>query len=162
MKSAAIALSDLPIPLDVKPTARWTSQMLEMAAHIGPYATLLFVEAFGGQYIYIPEDASRNRAAPVIGEEAARILSRIYSCNRLQVPTAKNALAEARRGGVIAAIRSGAMTIQAAVPILGTSRTYLSHLVNHTDEGTDRPPMALPNRPADPRQIELFDIGETE
>ena len=58
-----IRLDDLPIPPEVKPTRFWHGQLLEMAAHIGPYSALLLCDRLGGQEIYVPRDAAQNRMA---------------------------------------------------------------------------------------------------
>lgn len=163
MKRASYTMADLPIPPDCVPTRKWTEQMLEMSDHIGPYATLQIIAAYGGQQIYIPANAAQNRMADVVGDAVAAILSNIYGCNTLSVPVGRAALDEARRGGVIAAIRSGDMTINAAVPILGTSRTYLSFLVNHTKEGEGEQQWApLPRPKHDPRQTDIFSFIEAD
>lgn len=149
-------IDELPIPADVPVTRKWTEQMREMAAHIGAYRTLLIVDTLGGQEIEVPINPERNRLAQVIGDEGAAIMSRIYGRNKLRVPVARAALDEARRAGIIAAIRAGKMTIGEAVPILKTSRNYLSHLVNSTAEGEEVAPY-LPKRSRhDPRQLEMF------
>lgn len=158
MKTSATTLADLPIPPDAVPTRKWTEQMREMADHIGPYATLQIVAAYGGQQIYIPADAAKNRMADIVGANVAAIISRIYGRNTVSIPVGRAALDEARRAGVIAAIRSGGMTINAAVPILGVSRTYLSFLVNHTTEGAEAQQWQAPKPKHDPRQIDIFSV----
>ncbi len=153
-----VLIHDLPIPEDAQPTRLWTGQMLEMAAHIGAYATLQLVDRVGGQSILIPMDPARNRLVDVIGTEKTAIVSRVYGGNFLSVPVGHAALSEARRAPVIAAIRAGQLTINAAVPILRLSRTTISAIVNHSDEGTGAvQAIALPRPKADPRQLRLFD-----
>lgn len=149
-------IDDLAIPTDVRVTKKWTEQMREMAAHIGAYRTLLVIDALGGQSIDIPSDPANNRMAAVIGDEGAIIMSRIYGGNRLWVPVGRPALNEARRAGIIAAIRAGKMTIAEAAPILKTSRSYLGYLVNNTDEGEEVEPYVPRRSRHDPRQIEMF------
>jgi hypothetical protein len=51
---------DIPIPTDAGAHESWPPAMLEMAAHIGPYATLLVVDAFAGQDVYVPRDPARS------------------------------------------------------------------------------------------------------
>jgi hypothetical protein len=128
--------------------------MLEMADHIGPYATLLMVDAFGGRRLYIPADHSKGKRyrrigtiVDVVGEEAARKLSHVYRRELLQVPAAKAALAQARRGPILAAVRAGLMSATDAGKILRTSRPYVSHLINETGEGIGIDP-APPQSPA--------------
>ncbi|MCC7097247.1 MAG: hypothetical protein IT472_08720 [Thermomonas sp.] len=152
-------IEELPIPQDAGPTKKWTEQMLELAAHIGPYATLLLVDRVGGQKITVPMDPARNRLRQVVGDEAAAVLSRVYGANELLIPVARAALNEARRGAVIAAIREKRLTIAEAAPILRTSTRYVSFLVNHTEEGKrDRAwePTRIRARAPDPRQLDMF------
>lgn len=152
-----VTIHELPIPEDVQPTRLWTGQMLEMAVHIGPYATLLLVDRLGGQFILIPKDPARNRMVGVIGPEKNEIVSRIYGGEYLSIPMGTAALNEARRAPVIAAIRAGKLTIQAAVPILRLKRATISHLVNHSDEGTGTvQDIVLPSPRRDARQLDLF------
>lgn len=152
-----VTIHELPIPEDVQPTRLWPGQMLEMAAHIGPYATLVLVDRLGGQSILIPKDPARNRLVEVIGPEKTEIVSRIYGGEFLAIPMGTPALNEARRGPVIAAIRAGKLTIQAAVPILRLKRSTISNLVNHTDEGTGAvQAIALPSPRRDARQLDMF------
>lgn len=149
-------IDDLPIPADARVTVKWTEQMREMAAHIGAYRTLQIVDALGGQVIEVPANPAVNRLAQVIGEEGATIMSQIYGRNVLRVPVGRAALHEARRAGVIAAIREKKMTIADAVPILKTSRSYLSHLVNGTSEGVEAAPHVPQRSRHDPRQLDMF------
>ncbi|MBN8844824.1 MAG: hypothetical protein J0H88_16405 [Sphingomonadales bacterium] len=160
-----VSLSDLPIPANSVVTGKWTAQMCEMADHLGPFRTLLVIDALGGQQIDVPKSAERNRMAAIIGEEGAKIMSRIYGGNRMKVPVGRPALNEARRAGVIAAIRDGKMSIGEAVPILGTSHNYISHLVNKTDEGKETRALdlsKLARRRYDPRQLDMFAAPESE
>lgn len=159
------AVDALPIPEDVRPGPGWTDQMLEMADHIGAYATLRLVDAFGGQRIYIPADPARGKVYPgigsirdVIGDEAAVMLSEVYRREYLLIPTAKYALAHARRSAIVANVREGRMTAADAVRMLKTSKSYLSHLVNHTDEGRDgeEGDLARTGRKSHPGQLHLF------
>ncbi|HEU4958990.1 MAG TPA: hypothetical protein VFT56_01165 [Sphingomonas sp.] len=148
-------LDQLPIPEDVQPGRGWTEQMLEMAAHIGPYATLCIVAAHGGAQVYISRKPESCPFADVIDEEAARILASVYGGNRFQVPVGRAAVDRARRASIIAAVRAGQMTGADAQRILGTSRTYVAYLVNQTAEGQNAEP-ARARRRHDPRQTDLF------
>lgn len=116
--------------------------MLEMVDHIGAYATLLMIAAFGGRRIYIPADYTKGKRyegigtiADVIGEEAATKLSFVYRREFVLIPTGRGVLAQARPGPIIAAVRAGLMSGADAARILRTSRPYVSHLVHDTDEG---------------------------
>lgn len=152
-------LDEIPIPEDIKPTKGWTEQMVEMAAHIGAYATMQVVAHFGGQMKYIPINANTNPFRDVIGPAKAETISRVYGPCKFQVPTAHYALRVARRGGVLRLVRKREMTARDAAIILGTSRTYLQHLLNQPDEDAE-PPELLPRRAVqvDPRQIDIFSI----
>lgn len=150
-------IDDLPIPMDVRPNRYWTEAMLEMAAHIGPYATLLIVDRCGGNKPYIPLDASISWLTALIGVEKAEIMSRIYGREEVMIPVAGAALRHARRAGILAAVRAKKMSLTEASRIRGMgSRTYVSHLVNHSDEGETAIPM-VPQKPADARQLVMFD-----
>lgn len=154
-------LHDLPIPQDVQPSHYWTDVMRELADHIGPYATMLLVDALGGTDPCIPRTTENSRYAPIIGEEKAKILHDIYGRERLQLPVASGALRHARRAGVIAAIRAGTLSLTEAAAIRGMgSRSYISHLVNHTDEGSGLRPLATRPRGACLHQLGLFEEGE--
>jgi hypothetical protein len=151
-----------PIPEDVRAGRGWTEQMLEMADHIGAYRTLLLVERFGGMRIYIPADPAKGKTyegrgsiRDVVGDEAAGILSRIYRREYLSIPTARHALSRARRQGLIASARAKEITVAEAARELGTTRSYMSHLVNHTDEGEDVGSPTRRGRPAG--QKDLFE-----
>lgn len=146
---------NLPIPEDVVPGPGWTEQMVEWANLIGPYATLRLVEAFGGREIYISADPERIRFKDVIGLDAAALISREYRSCRLQIPTAKTALRRARRAGIIAAARKGDLPIAKAARMIGTSRPYMSELVNNSDEGNGAKPFT-PARSVDTRQMDMF------
>jgi hypothetical protein len=155
------SIMDLPIPEDVRPTRLWTGQMLELAAHVGPYAALLLIDRLGGQSIRVPMDPERNRMREIIGAEKTIIMSRVYGGNSVTIPVGRPAVEEAKRGPVLAAIREQRLTINEAVPILRTSRTRISHLINNTDEGLrDRAWLPTPEVRRDRRQLDLFPAGE--
>lgn len=147
---------DLPIPPDAQPTRLWTGQMLEMAAHIGPYATLLLIDRLGGQSFRVPMDPDRNRMIAIIGEPKSRIMSQVYGGNHIQMPRGRAAVDEARRGPIIAAIRDGRLTIADGTAILRTTRTRLSWIVNHSEEGHDGPIWSPGSVLKDTRQLDMF------
>lgn len=154
-------IEDLPIPEGVRPGPGWTDAMVEMADHIGAYAVMQIVERFGGLEIYVPLDPARGVLAEVIGTHKAAIMSETYGRERLSVPVAAYALRHARRQGIVAAVRAKQLSLTEGAAILRTSRTYLSGIVNATDEGREAPPHVPSRRP--PSQPELFDeIGEHE
>ena len=150
------SLDDIDIPADIQPDSSWTRQMLELADHIGGHAVLKIVAAFGGDYVYISGDPSRSPFTDILDTETTAIIARAYGGNRLAVPTGKAALARAKRAGLIAAVRAGMMSAGDAARILRTSRSYMSHLVNATDEAAGATPVRIGCRAADPRQIDMF------
>lgn len=150
-----MTLEDLPIPKDARITNKWPVQLIEMAEHIGAYDALRVVERFGGQKLYIPMDAERNPFREVLDARKTRITSQIYGRQEIDLPVARPALTEARRAPVIASIRNGDMTVREGAKILGTQRTYLSRLVNRSQEGRGATPLTRPGR-HDPRQIDMF------
>lgn len=130
--------------------------MLEMASHIGAYATLLICERFGGRDIYIPADAAKCPFLALIGEEKANCISWVYRRETITVPTARYALSRARRGGVLAAARARKITVAQAARMLGLRRDYVSKLLNKGDEGIGVIRHIAHVREADPRQIDMF------
>lgn len=150
------SIEDMPLPRDVAPGPGWSARMREMADAIGAYDTLLIVERFGGQELYVPADPDKSPFLPLIGREKAKVLSWVYRRERLAVPTAAYALARARRAGVIAAVRVGELTVTDAARVMGVRRDYASKLVNQTDEGAGTVPVQLYPARHDPRQIDLF------
>ena len=164
-----LAAGELPIPEDVRPGPGWTEQMLEMAEHIGAYATLLLVDRFSGMRIYIPADWTRGKVyegkgsiRDVVGDRAAAKLSEVYRREYLELPVARYAVDRAKRGPIIAAVRSGEMTVSAAARKLGTRRPYVSYLANQTDEGGEA--AAIEHRAAlrSAGQMDLFPDGEDD
>lgn len=128
--------------------------MLELADHIGAYETLLICAVFGGQELYIPADPAKCPFASLIGAEKATIIADVYHRNVIAVPTAKYALAEARRAPVIAAARARRITVAEAARRLGMRRDYVSRLVNRPDASGDCPSSRSPA--TDRRQLDMF------
>jgi hypothetical protein len=151
-------LADLPIPTDVAVGPTWPPSMVEMADYIGAFDALRVSEALGGQEVYIPKDPRRSPFADVLDGEQIATLAHVYGGSRYSVPTGTRELLAARRAGVVAAVRSKRLSVQDAATICRTSRTYMSFLVNHTQQGKGAtvPPL-LRRGQADPRQIDLFD-----
>lgn len=159
--------SELPIPKDIQPDDSWTERMLEMAEHIGAYRTLLLVDRFGGQRIYFPADYTRGKTymgvgsiRDVVGDEAARILSRVYCREFFLVPTARHVLAKARRRDIIAAVRRGDMTGADAARTIKTARPYMAFLVNQTEEAKEGGEVPRPSGRRDGSQPDLFGDDE--
>jgi hypothetical protein len=157
------AAPELEIPKDVKPGAGWTPRMLEMAAHIGPYLTLVLIDRFGGQRVYFPADPARGKFYPdigtiqdVVGAQAAAILSYVYQREYVPIATARLALRRARRQALIASARAGDITVSEAARKIGTSRPYMSYLVNQTDEGAEGGEILPLQRKRSPGQMDMF------
>lgn len=148
---------DLPIPEDARPHVSWPPLMLDMAAHIGAYATLRIVDAFAGQCIYVPIDPSRSPFTDVIGTEKAATMAHVYGRERLPIPSGRHALMRARRAGVVALVRANRMSRTDASALLRMPLRHLSTLINKTDEGTDAEPLLTLERPRDPRQLDMFE-----
>lgn len=151
-----MTLADLPIPKDIAITRVWPEQLVEMADHIGAYHALRVVERFGGQKIYVAADAERNILREVLDARLTKITSHVYGRQEIDLPVARAALTEARRAPVIASIRNGDMTVAEAARILGTARSYVSRLVNRSNEAEGAAPLRRPSL-RDPRQIEMFE-----
>ncbi|UIJ46928.1 hypothetical protein LZK98_08290 [Sphingomonas cannabina] len=148
-------LWELPIPRDVQPGRGWTSQMREMADHIGAYATLTIVATFGGEQLRVPYSAERSPFRNILDQETVATIASVYGGNRISIPVARTAVDTARRAVVIAAVRAEKLTAADAARIIGTSRTYISHLVNGTDEGQNTDLAASVDR-LEPQQRDLF------
>lgn len=149
-------LDDLPIPQDVAIGPDWTSQMLDIADVIGPRATLLFVDRYGGQQVTISAEFASGELIDLLGYKTAAKLELAYRRERMLVPRARVALARARRAPILALVRANAISGAEATRILRTSRTYLSHLVNQTDEGLPADARKRPPSPKNARQPDLF------
>lgn len=156
-----VRLEDLEIPTDIRPGKSWTQSMLEMAVHIGPYATMQIVDRFGGLELYVPRSADSWHVTDLIGKDAAAKLCATYGRERLPIPVARAAVSAAKRQGVVAAVRARKLTLTQGAHILRTSRTYLSALVNGTDEGEGAIPMIPVNRRLHVGQFELFEQETT-
>lgn len=150
-------LAELPIPPDVAVGKGWTPFMAEMADHIGAYATLQILDRYGGEFFYVPHDAARNKLRDLIGEERTRTFSFVYGGNRLELPLGKAALTCARRAGILAAVRQGALTGDDAARILRINRTYLPKLLRDTDEGVGVPATRIRGGRVDTRQLYMFE-----
>lgn len=148
-------LWELPIPVDVRPGRGWTGQMREMADHIGAYATLSIVACYGGDKFWIPADPARSPFADILDADTAVRLAKVYGGNYLYLPVGRYAVDRARRSVVIAAVRAKQLSGADATKILGTSRTYVAHLVNETTEGQET---SVEDTVAalEPRQRDLF------
>jgi hypothetical protein len=151
--------SAYPIPADIVPGKGWSPAMLEMATHIGARATLAISERFGGEEIRVPIDPKRNPFRALIGAERAERLSAVYGGERIAIPMATVALAVARRGPLVAAVRAGRLSVTDLARALGMRRDSASKLVNATSEGIGATPAAIGEPAVDPRQLDMFFAG---
>ena len=145
-------LEDLPIPENIQPQDFWSETALEMADHIGAYATLCVMEAAGGGDLYIPADPALNPFRGIIGDAKAATLSFVYGRERLPIPVGTMPLAHARRQRLIASVRAGRISVVRAAGILGVARRHLSRIVNQTSEGIGYEPLDLP----EPRPLAIL------
>jgi hypothetical protein len=122
-------IENLPIPPDIQPDASWPPSLIEMAAHIGPYATMLVADRFGGLDLYMPLESERSPVIDVIGSEKTGILSQAYQRESFVVPVAAEALHRARRRNVLCAVRDRKVSLTEAAYVLRTSRRYLLKLL---------------------------------
>lgn len=150
----------LPLPNDIEPGKGWSAVMIDMAAHIGTRSVLELCDRYGGQQVYFPIDPKNAPLVDVLGGRKARALCKAYQKERITIPTARHALARARRGGIIAAVRAGTLSVGMAAAKLGIRRDTLSALVRRTDEGRDWSPSDSSGKRCDPSQLDLF--GECE
>lgn len=154
-------LDDFSIPRNIQPDQTWTESMREMSDHIGPYATLRIVAEFGGTDVYVGKTAARSPFRNIVDAEACERLARIYGRERVLIPVAASAVKRAKRAGLISAVRAGSLSLDKAAKIIGTSRTYVSHLKNHTDEGVGVEPSEIP-LPREAALVLCFAAGVTE
>ncbi|WDF73506.1 hypothetical protein [Novosphingobium sp. KACC 22771] len=146
---------DIPIPTDVQAHENWAPIMLDMAAHIGPYSTLLLVDAFAGQNVYVSRNPDKNPFIEIVGADKAAIITQVYCRERLQIPSGRRELLRARRQGIVAAVRERLMTASEGAAILRMPRRHFTRLLNKTDEGLECQPLVLKPR-KDPRQLDMF------
>lgn len=153
----AACLRDMPIPTDCMANPQWPPIMQELAASIGAYDTLLIVDAFSGQDIYIPTDPSKNPFTGIIAPDKAAIISHVFSAERITIPQGNRWVEQAKRQGIIASVRQKQLTVIEAAAMLGKDRRFVYRLLNRTDEGLHHTPMVLISRKSDPRQIDMFE-----
>ncbi|HEX7820664.1 MAG TPA: hypothetical protein VF463_08590 [Sphingobium sp.] len=155
-----IRIDDWPIPEDAQADPKWPPIMLDMAAHIGPYATLLIVDAFAGQEVYVSKDPARSPFSDIIGADKAETMAHVYGVERLRIPGGRMPLLKARRAGILAACRAKKMSVDEGAAILRMPRRHLRHIVNHTQEALTATPMVLLPRARDARQLDMFDTPD--
>lgn len=152
----ALEPSGLSIPDDVMPGKGWSKLMVEMAAYIGARAVLALCERYGGQQVYFPADPAKVPFLDVLGRSKAEALCSVYRGERVTLPTARYAIARAKRGGIIAAVRAGHITVAEAAARLHLRRDTVSGLVKSKEEGIGCL-SSLPITPrGDPRQLDMF------
>lgn len=152
----ALEPAALPIPDDVQPGPGWSKVMVEMSGLIGARDVLRLCEQYGGQQVYFPVDPGKAPFADVIGQDKAEALGHLFRMTRLTIPTARYAIARAKRAGVIAAVRVRRLTVAEAAAMLHIRRDTVSQLVKCPTEGIGSAKFNPPPRPKDHRQIEMF------
>lgn len=131
-----LRLSDFPIPENVVAGGKgWSLLMNEMAEYIGARDVLRLCDAMGGVQVYFPIKNANGVLFPVLDEEKNRALSEIFGGTRLTLPTAKYAIAIARRAAVAALVRDGKLSVADGAVIAGIRRDAMSSLINHSEEG---------------------------
>lgn len=146
-----LKLEDFPIPDHVEVDGDWSQQMREIAHSIGAHATLRLCGELGGQTIYVPQGFSHGdksglvaRLRSILGLHGlSRLCQTLGGCH-VTVPRAHTIIARAKRAVVIAHARAGTLTIATTAAIIGVTRNYAGHLVNHTQEGIGISPSPLP------------------
>ena len=128
-------IENLPIPDDIQTDDSWPASLIEMAKHIGPYATLLVADKFGGLDLYMPNDPEKSAALSVIGADKVEVLCAVYERESLAVPVASEALRRARRRNVLRALHTRAISLTEAAYILRTSRRYVLKLLDDFARG---------------------------
>lgn len=146
---------ELPIPSEVSVGTGWSPLMVEIADHIGPYATLKLLERYGGEHFRISRASRRNPFVEAIGEEAARVFCEAFHGEKIDLPTGHDAIWRARAKPIINRVRHGALTIADAARILRVRRTRI-HAVLAEGDAAGEPPRRRKGREPDPRQIDMF------
>lgn len=136
-----VSTKGVRLPISLSKRDGWTEQLIELAVHIGVESALGLVERYGGQSIYISRRPRRPSVEDAIGTAAAERLRQVYTCERVALPNARYLLARRSRAAVVAQARAGSIGIAEAARAVGTSRTYMSHLVHHTNEGLEDDPV---------------------
>lgn len=152
--------AELPIPAEVEETTYFCPLMVELAAHIGVRDTLRLCEAYGGRYLYLSLRGPREDLVKLLGQEKASTMCRIYGLETLLIPTARAALAHARRAPILRRALTNEITPSEAADMIGTSIDYVYQLLQQLRTGYARRGEPLPPkvRKADPRQIDLIDL----
>lgn len=146
---------DLPIPPDVTPGVGWSSLMLEISDHIGPYATLQLIDALGGETFRVSRsDAQHARLSRVMGSEAASTFQRIFQGGKIDIPLGREAVFRARAKPIVEQVRDGLLTVADAARILRARRSRIHELLRE-GESQGAPPRKRVV-PVDPRQIVMF------
>lgn len=147
-RAGGLKLADFAIPSTIEQDGGWGAGMRDLAQQIGPYATLLMCDVFGGQSIYFPRNADQsrgmNRIVNLIDDGPTRALCQAFGGRHVAVPKASTVLARARRAVVLSHARAGNLAVASAAAILGVTRNYAGRLINHTDEGLGVEPTTLP------------------
>lgn len=147
-------LDDLPIPSDATVGTGWSPMMVEIADHIGPYATLKLLERCGGDHFRVSARRVHPRFADAIGEEAAELFCKAFDGSKIDLPTGHAAIWRAKALPILERVRCNALTIADAARILRVARTRIhAVLVEQEKAGA---PKRRKGKLVDPRQIDMF------
>lgn len=147
------------IPPNVRITADWPDQLVELGETIGAAAALRLAIAYGGVYFRVPLKPSA-RIVNLIGPEAAAALCNHYGAHRLQLPMASILLRRFRREAVLADVRTRHLSVAAGARLLGTTARNVRRLLRETNEGkaASARKLAQERQQADAaRQLDLID-----
>ena len=125
-----VRVDDLPIPHDASVGIGWSPLMVEIADHIGVYATLKLLERFGGENFRISRASRRDRFAEVIGEAAARAFQEAFHGEKLDLPIGRDAIWRAKAKPIVDRVREGSINIADAARILRVGRTRIHALLD--------------------------------
>ncbi|MBZ6377359.1 hypothetical protein B5C34_05325 [Pacificimonas flava] len=120
-------IEDMPIPRDAQPDCYWTGNMLDMEAVVGAYATLLIVDAYGGDEIEIPRHLQHaGDLIDLVGTQTAKAFIDVYGGSALYIPLAREAIKWAKAEPVLRQVRAAEISITEASRRLRMKRASLS------------------------------------
>lgn len=126
-----LRIDELPIPEDATAGLGWSPLMLEIADHIGPYATLKLLDALGGEHIRVSGTAAqRELLAAAIGAVKSTVFQNAFRGCKLDLPVARYAMLRAKGRPVLQAVAQRELKIADAARILGVGRTRVHDLLS--------------------------------
>lgn len=132
-----LRIDDLPIPEDATIGVGWSPFMVELADHIGAYATLKLLDALGGESIRVSgTEAQRELFAAAIGAEKAAAFQSAFKGCKLDLPVARDAIVRAKSKPVLQAVAQEKLNTVDAARILRVARTRIWTLLNEPSRAT--------------------------